>query len=89
MHIHHMHTHNCRLLPAAKEVFSKSLPLLHTLQPHKAQKPLAMGTGGLPMLKMYLREECLEGELLAVVSPGRRKRHFIQPALRQVLARLS
>lgn len=41
------------------------------------------------MLKMYLREECLEGELLVVVSFGRRKRHFIQPALRQVLAWLS
>lgn len=89
MHIQNMHTRNCRLLPAAKEVFSKSLPFLQTLQPHKAQKPLAMGTGGLPMLKMYFREECLEGELLVVVSLGRRKRHFIQPALRQVLAWLS
>lgn len=89
MHIQNRHTHNCRLLPTAKEVFSKSLPLLQTLQPHKARKPLAMGTGGLPMLKMYLREDRLEGELLVVVSPGRRKKNFIQPALRQVLAWLN
>jgi len=54
MHIQNMHTHNCRLLLAAKEVFIKILRLLQTLQPHKgAHKELTTGIIGLSTLKVY------------------------------------
>lgn len=56
--------HNCRLLLSAKEVFMKSWCLLQTLQPHKAQKPLATDISGLSMQKIYfLRGELPRGQI--------------------------